>query len=120
MQELAQLIKDAVDNFGDEETLSFRNNYSGRFMFGRECVGIVGSESDCMEIIREVIKDAHAQGMEFDFDSLVDTILDYGRDNMGRDMIFYWPNVQSLPETEPEHDGQPDEAQEWHDFDPDC
>ena len=21
---------------------------------------------------------------------------------------------------EPEYDGQPDEAQEWHDFDPDC
>ena len=21
---------------------------------------------------------------------------------------------------EPENDGQPDEAQEWHDFDPDC
>lgn len=21
---------------------------------------------------------------------------------------------------EPEDDGQPDEAQEWHDFDPDC
>jgi hypothetical protein len=27
-----------------------------------------------------------------------------------------------LPEVdmEPEFDGQPDEAQEWHDFDPDC
>lgn len=23
-------------------------------------------------------------------------------------------------EYEPEWDGQPDEAQEWHDFDPDC
>lgn len=23
-------------------------------------------------------------------------------------------------EDEPEWDGQPDEAQEWHDFDPDC
>ena len=23
-------------------------------------------------------------------------------------------------ETEEEYDGQPDEAQEWHDFDPDC
>jgi hypothetical protein len=23
-------------------------------------------------------------------------------------------------EVEEEHDGQPDEAQEWHDFDPDC
>lgn len=21
---------------------------------------------------------------------------------------------------EPDYDGQPDEAQEWHDFDPDC
>jgi len=21
---------------------------------------------------------------------------------------------------DPDHDGQPDEAQEWHDFDPDC
>jgi hypothetical protein len=25
-----------------------------------------------------------------------------------------------LPEVETEYDGQPDEAQEWHDFDPDC
>ena len=23
-------------------------------------------------------------------------------------------------EEDDEHDGQPDEAQEWHDFDPDC
>ena len=23
-------------------------------------------------------------------------------------------------DSEPEYDGQPDEAQEWHDFDPDC
>jgi hypothetical protein len=25
-----------------------------------------------------------------------------------------------LPEVDMEYDGQPDEAQEWHDFDPDC
>ena len=25
-----------------------------------------------------------------------------------------------LDEEEDEYDGQPDEAQEWHDFDPDC
>ena len=25
-----------------------------------------------------------------------------------------------LPEVDSEYDGQPDEAQEWHDFDPDC
>jgi hypothetical protein len=25
-----------------------------------------------------------------------------------------------LPEEDEDYDGQPDEAQEWHDFDPDC
>lgn len=25
-----------------------------------------------------------------------------------------------LPEVDSEYDGQPDEAQEWHDFDPEC
>ena len=34
--------------------------------------------------------------------------------------IYYWPELESIEEVEPEHDGQPDEAQEWHDFDPDC
>ncbi len=39
--------------------------------------------------------------------------LDYGldHDELERD----WDEPY-----EPEYDGQPDEAQEWHDFDPDC
>lgn len=32
---------------------------------------------------------------------------------------FTYPEDKA-EEDEPEHDGQPDEAQEWHDFDPDC
>ena len=31
----------------------------------------------------------------------------------------YLPEVDIEPEFD-EYDGQPDEAQEWHDFDPDC
>jgi hypothetical protein len=31
----------------------------------------------------------------------------------------YLPEVD-MDEVETEYDGQPDEAQEWHDFDPDC
>lgn len=27
---------------------------------------------------------------------------------------------EEAEDEEPEHDGQPDEMQEWHDFDPDC
>lgn len=120
MQALAQLIKDAVEQYGDEDAVSFRNDYSGRGMYGRQCVGIVGDESTCMKIVGQVIKDAHAQGMDFEFDEAVDTLLDSCRDSMGRDIIVYWPEVAPLEEREPEHDGQPDEAQEWHDFDPDC
>ena len=31
----------------------------------------------------------------------------------------YLPEVD-MDEVETEYDGQPDEAQEWHDFDPEC
>lgn len=34
--------------------------------------------------------------------------------------LEYEPNAGPPRAAEPEHDGQPDEAQEWHDFDPDC
>jgi hypothetical protein len=122
MQALAQLIKDAVEQYGDEDAVSFRNDYSGRGMYGRQCIGIVGDESTCMRIVGQAIKDAHAQADndELVFDDVVDTLLDSCRDSMGRDIIVYWPEVAPLEEREPENDGQPDEAQEWYDFDPDC
>lgn len=120
MQTMAQLIKNAVEQYGDEDAVSFRNSYSGRGMFARECVGIVGDEALCMQIIRQCIKDAHALD-DVDFDELVDTILDFSRDTMGRsDVILYWPTVEPLDISEEEDDHQPDEAQEWRDFDPDC
>lgn len=37
------------------------------------------------------------------------------------DLNEEWDNSwESSDEEEPEWDGQPDEMQEWHDFDPDC
>lgn len=59
------------------------------------------------------------------------------RDTLIRDLLmwlsesdveeFYERNLSDHDEDEDEdldegyeHDGQPDEAQEWHDFDPDC
>lgn len=55
--------------------------------------------------------------------------------NVGKDGIFldlvnfisesdakeFWEQYYDVDEDEDyEYDGQPDEAQEWHDFDPDC
>lgn len=124
MDYIARMVKEAVEAVGDDEQVSFYNGYSGRGMYGSECVGITGSKSECMKLIAEVIKLAHeasASDDEVEFDDVVDCLLDYEQDSMGRsDVIIYWRQLNKLTESEPEHDGQPDEAQEWHDFDPDC
>jgi hypothetical protein len=36
------------------------------------------------------------------------------------DFMTLSEELQEEAESEDEYDGQPDEAQEWHDFDPDC
>lgn len=119
-QAIAKLIREIAED-GNEDT-GFRNNYSGRGMYGRECVGITGSQSDCQALIAAIIKEAHARADddELVFDDVVDAVLDYSQDSMGFDVIIYWPHIEALADEEPAHDGQPDEAQEWHDFDPDC
>lgn len=117
-QAIAELIREIAEN-GDEDT-GFRNNYSGRGMYGRSCVGITGSKEDCQALIAEVIKEARYREDSLDFGELVDAVLDYSQDSMGLDVIIYWPHIKPIEEREPEFDGQPDEAQEWHDFNPDC
>ena len=141
MFNLQELIKDACEYVGDDGAIEFRNSYSGRGMYGRECVGVVGSFETCQALIAQVIKDLSSRltgaardskdpessktdedlaDVEYEFDQAVDKLLSYRFDNMGLQMIFYWPDLDPLEEEEPEDDGQPDEAQEWHDFDPDC
>lgn len=94
MNIVAQLLKEAVQQFGDEEAVSFRSDYSGRGMYGRNCAALVGSEPACMEIIGHVIKRIHVEDDNIDFDDIVDTLLDPCRDNMGRaSIVLYWPEV---------------------------
>jgi hypothetical protein len=98
-QAIAKLIREIAED-GNEDT-GFRNNYSGRGMYGRECVGITGSQSDCQAIIAEVIKQAHARADddELVFDDVVDAVLDYRQDSMGFDVIIYWPHISPVEET---------------------
>lgn len=105
---LQQIIKDAVDNlnsYSDEPDVRFRNDYSGRGMYGRQCVGIVGTESECMRVIGQVIKQARIKLMvpqmgssELEghqlFEEVVDTMLDFSQDTMSlRSVIMYWPEL---------------------------
>jgi hypothetical protein len=97
---IAKLIKDAVEKFNCQVGLgdvSFRESYSGRGMYGRECVGITGHEDDCRKVIAMVINDARdsmGPDSDFDFHGMVDSLLDFKRDSMGFDVILYWEDIQ--------------------------
>ena len=65
-------------------------------------VELCGMTYSASQVLREVDPVAYRCG----FNDYVDSLTD--------DDVF----VEGL--TEPEYDGQPDEAQEWYDFDPEC
>lgn len=62
-----------------------RTNYSGRGMYGRECVGIVGFVEDLVSFVIEM-SDLSPDAFAW--------LPSVKSDNMGKRTIFYWPNVQ--------------------------
>lgn len=84
-------------NYGDDEDESqIRDDYSGRGMYGRTCVGVVGDRPSAavqfMYCLAEVIH-------EDDLDDQKDFVLEMSEaltmDNMGRSaMIYYFPGYK--------------------------
>lgn len=113
MPTLQERIKDAAEN----SNVSFRNSYSGRGMYGKSCVGIVSSHDACMSIISQIIREDADELIDSAFDAENDdraiinimrhewhenvyTLLRFSTDSMGHDVIFYWPELESIDETE--------------------
>ena len=95
------------------EDVCFRNDYSGRAMYGRSCVGVTGSRSDCQAVIAEAIIRASIDSQKVQagssreetdecFRQLVAELLNFQQDSMGMDIILYWPNLQPIIDEEPE------------------
>jgi hypothetical protein len=120
MKSLQECIKDACDEVGDPHIMSFYNTYSGRGMYGRQCVGIVGTMNECQLIIGHVIKDLSMAlsrvakesvlpdysateddlaDTENDFDKAINQLMNFGQDNMGMaGVILYWPDLEPIQE----------------------
>jgi hypothetical protein len=111
MKSVQQLLCELAES---EESVSVRS-YSGRGMFGRECVAITGDVRSCQELIAEVIKQATSevidQAASLDDDSsdremesfhheqsqlmkLIDTLTAYSYDSLGLGVVWYWPKEQ--------------------------
>ena len=100
MESLQSLIEEAC---AQSQHVVFYNEYSGRGMYGEKCIGIVGSLSDCMRVISAVIV-TMSRTLNAEFEGNVQTLLDFSKDSMGRDLIVYWPTLESFEEDSEELD----------------
>ncbi len=64
-------------------------------------------------ILNEIARRDHDDDEVSDDDGLTDAEHD-------EQVCGHLPEHELVDDLYDEHDGQPDEAQEWHDFDPDC
>ena len=101
MTTIQELLKTACEDSGE---VRFHESYSGRGMYGSRCVGISGDVGSCMEVIKQIIKEAHlgmAWNDDLDFDSVVDLLLDWTEDSLGLGVVYYWPQLKSETKVEP-------------------
>ena len=117
MQSVQEALREACEDVGDSDIVSFRNSYSGRSMYGRQCVGIVGSMAECQLIIAQVVKNLSMAlsrvakesvdpdysatqddlaDTENDFDKAITTLMNFSMDSMGRREILYWPELEPI------------------------
>lgn len=91
-----EVTQEFVERVREELDVEVRDSYSGRFMYGRSCFAIVGGPSDLMKFA------VNLAAMLSSGDTLVGDAIDELRDEwhevrwdgMGRDLVFYWPNVR--------------------------
>lgn len=98
------------------ENISFRESYSGRAMYGKNCIGVVGSVGDITQMISEIASElmtnvfdnaisADPNGESDQSDAAYDyhddaqqaltELLEYCQDDMGRSSIVYWTKLST-------------------------
>jgi hypothetical protein len=114
MDSLQKMLSDACEDMGGE--CQFRNDYSGRGMYGARCVGITGSYRDCQRVIASVLgtmtqdlfdtaidsngNDDAAYALNDTVQGNIDKLMDMRSDSMGLDVICYWERLEPLTDEE--------------------
>ncbi len=99
----------ALEEYEDthDETLEVATNYSGRGMFGKECLGVKGDASDLLRFVLEVVPaiDPISVSMETDMKVMYseEWCTDVRFDTLHPHLIFYWPHIHVK-------DDEPDDA----------
>lgn len=92
------------------EILSKNENarsYSGRGMYGEKCVGIVGSSFS--EIFSNVVDDIFYSADDSENNrthELMQLVMRFKHDSMGKDMIVYWEQLGRADESDSNDEGE--------------
>jgi hypothetical protein len=97
--------QEKLEIFCEENDIGFRKGYSGRGMYGKECIGFVYSGnafSIGLKMAQEFADDREMREVLGEMDSV-------SQDNMGRDMIIYFPYLQAAGSEEETEDDEDEE-----------
>lgn len=115
---LQRLLERAIES-GEccESNGTFRlQSYSGRAMFGRDCLGVVVQSDDLGALWATIMQQAVAASQEDDFGDqeyqLIRAVRGHRQDNMGYDMIVYFPSVEYVEEYDDEEEDEVDQEEE--------
>jgi hypothetical protein len=111
MESIQKQLQAACDDMGGECEL--RDNYSGRAMYGKRCIGITGSMRDCQKVIASVLgtmsqdlfdtaincddsdrEATAAYDLNDKVQEAIDSLMAFSWDSMGLDVIVYWPDIE--------------------------
>lgn len=81
---IAKYIKSYCNDFGCE----YLDDYSGRYMFGKKCIGIV-TDRNMLEFMIELSDYLHECGVE----KVSEELEQVRWDNMGLEMVIYFPRL---------------------------
>lgn len=102
-EDLRRIVYEAEIPFDDDIEEVVRYDYSGRGMYGRSCVGIIGTFGDAYRFLnglRATASEPIAEGLdEYAVDELAD---ETKTDDMGYSTIYYWPTLQAVDTEEEE------------------
>jgi hypothetical protein len=80
---------EGLDYIADEAKVDHRAEYSGRAMYGRTCFAITGHEDALARFVMAIARAADIDDIKM--------IVERGSrsDNMGLDMVYYWPDLDT-------------------------
>ena len=93
MKTLTQNQTSFLSEFCDNEGLEFREDYSGRGMYGKTCIGFVGTFSE-FELGMRLAAAIAEDDCLHDMDKIETELMNPATDSMGLDTIIYWTNLR--------------------------